>query len=638
MLGAALDERPARLALEVKDVKVALPPEELTEVVISMTANLDQRGTHARRRDRLRHEDRAFGEGAFGEFPRGAFIRIDLRAQRREARRRLSPHPRGRRLQVGESQCLGSEVGIVGSARQREVHFGRALAEHGGRSERRPHGLEHVGGSGDVAQLVEVSGRCSDPFESVPFAADLFIITTEQAEGPLPPLALVRHQLLQDRQRGGIGPRLAILQRSERLRGPGEGGLLGQEPANLIVGVDPRFQAPKNLEEEAVAEDERRIALFHRAAADRPGIDRRIERRDRLGGDASQPAGLSFQVASVPHQVEQPVAENVVGRGVVEDARASRILHAGDECRWGLLGDVGRLLAAHRSEQKRVDVITSLAVVGADAHEERRVRLRPECDPIANAQGLQGPRFGPEPALRGDVRGEDLPLHDGPVLPLHQRFPAAGQLQEGQRVGCRLANGRDRGRPIRCMFGNLNPLSSRFEMEPNEPRRPHGQEIRRVADGRELNLAEQLHGSPALERRQIKLDRLHEARQVRDAEDGFVFILSDVDENLAVPRREELDRPPAERLELLPQRDEAAHPVEERRRLALLGLDVDRLIAEHRVDDGRRVEPVEVGAGETGVAVAGPLHRGPHAVAVAQIDVVAHADLVAVIDHRRAGH
>ena len=50
-----------------------------------------------------------------------------------------------------------------------------------------------------------------------------------------------------------------------------------------------------------------------------------------------------------------------------------------------------------------------------------------------------------------------------------------------------------------------------------------------------------------------------------------------------------------------------------------------------------RVEPRAVGAGEAGVAVARPLHGRAHAVAVAQVDVVAHADLVAVVDDGRAG-
>ncbi len=40
---------------------------------------------------------------------------------------------------------------------------------------------------------------------------------------------------------------------------------------------------------------------------------------------------------------------------------------------------------------------------------------------------------------------------------------------------------------------------------------------------------------------------------------------------------------------------------------------------------------------EAAVAIAGPLHRRAHAVAIAEIDVVAHADLVAVVDDRRAG-
>ena len=79
------------------------------------------------------------------------------------------------------------------------------------------------------------------------------------------------------------------------------------------------------------------------------------------------------------------------------------------------------------------------------------------------------------------------------------------------------------------------------------------------------------------------------------------------------------------------------HPVQQRGGLAELGLDVDRLVAVDRVHDRRRVEPGEVGPREARIAVAGPLHRGADAIAVAKVDVVAHADLVAVIDHGRAG-
>ena len=50
-----------------------------------------------------------------------------------------------------------------------------------------------------------------------------------------------------------------------------------------------------------------------------------------------------------------------------------------------------------------------------------------------------------------------------------------------------------------------------------------------------------------------------------------------------------------------------------------------------------RIELLRIGAGESGVAVGAPLHGRAHAVAVAQVDVVPHADLIAVIEHGRAG-
>jgi hypothetical protein len=73
-------------------------------------------------------------------------------------------------------------------------------------------------------------------------------------------------------------------------------------------------------------------------------------------------------------------------------------------------------------------------------------------------------------------------------------------------------------------------------------------------------------------------------------------------------------------------------------RVALLGLDIDRLVAVQRPhQDGQR-QAFRVGARETAVAVGRPLHGRAHAVAVTQVHVVAHAQFVAVIQHRRAGH
>jgi hypothetical protein len=94
---------------------------------------------------------------------------------------------------------------------------------------------------------------------------------------------------------------------------------------------------------------------------------------------------------------------------------------------------------------------------------------------------------------------------------------------------------------------------------------------------------------------------------------------------------------PRPNLEAPPQRDEPLGPPQERGGVALLRLDVDRLVVVLGVHHHRQVELLGVGLGEAGVAVRAPLHGGAHAVAVAQVDVVPHADLVAVVEHRRAG-
>jgi hypothetical protein len=70
----------------------------------------------------------------------------------------------------------------------------------------------------------------------------------------------------------------------------------------------------------------------------------------------------------------------------------------------------------------------------------------------------------------------------------------------------------------------------------------------------------------------------------------------------------------------------------------LLRLDVDRLVAVDRVHDDREVQPRRIAAREPRVAVAAPLHRRADAVAVAEIDVVSHPDLVAVIENWGSRH
>ena len=134
---------------------------------------------------------------------------------------------------------------------------------------------------------------------------------------------------------------------------------------------------------------------------------------------------------------------------------------------------------------------------------------------------------------------------------------------------------------------------------------------------------------------------MREAGEVGDAEHGFAVaisvVLAEVGENFSVFGVEELLRAAAEDVEEFAQRDHVARPVEERGLIGLLGFDVDGLIAPDGVHDDGEVELGGDGGGEAGVAVGVPLHGGADAVAIAEVDVVAHADLVAVVDDGRAG-
>ena len=51
-----------------------------------------------------------------------------------------------------------------------------------------------------------------------------------------------------------------------------------------------------------------------------------------------------------------------------------------------------------------------------------------------------------------------------------------------------------------------------------------------------------------------------------------------------------------------------------------------------------KIESLRVGVGETGIAVRTPLHGRAHTVAVADEDVVTHADFITVVDDRRTRH
>ena len=162
--------------------------------------------------------------------------------------------------------------------------------------------------------------------------------------------------------------------------------------------------------------------------------------------------------------------------------------------------------------------------------------------------------------------------------------------------------------------------------------RAEREEVGVLADDGHLVAAEELDRDKALPLAEIQLDRLQEARQVGDAEDLLRLVAPDVCQHLAVFRTQQLERATPESAMPLAQGDQPLGPRIDRVRVSLLRLDVHRFVVVLGVSDHGQVKALPVGAGEARVAVGAPLHRGAHPVAVTEKDVVAHADLVAVVE------
>ncbi len=235
--------------------------------------------------------------------------------------------------------------------------------------------------------------------------------------------------------------------------------------------------------------------------------------------------------------------------------------------------------------------------------------------------------LGGEPPLILGEGDERLALQRRSVLRLVQRLERVAHDHRDE-VGKRF---RDRLMPARH-FGLLR------QEKPVKAVGRQRQQVGQLADRRKRRATEQLQGHAARIGLQIELDRLRVARQVDHAEDRLARMGADVGEDLAVARIDELQRAAPEGLMRAADGDEPLHPVQQRGRRAGLRLDVDGLVAVDRVHDRRQVELLRIGAAETGIAVGRPLHRRAHPVTVAEIDVVAHADLVAIVDDGRARH
>ena len=215
------------------------------------------------------------------------------------------------------------------------------------------------------------------------------------------------HELL-DHAGDGVALGAAQVEHAEQGRGAAKAGARGQEPADLDVGVGARLEAAVQLQDRALAEDDRRVALL---GADDPGrqlaevreVRERLElpadllgRRAAATGEAA--AELAAKLGALDRVVDQAVAEvgeHEVGGRLTVGLQRERQLVVGDAAVGEAhldAGQGGRLLAGgQRRDLGDLDV-GDLAALGAEPPPGREeARERPA---VERGEGLGGQRGG----------------------------------------------------------------------------------------------------------------------------------------------------------------------------------------------------------------------------------------------------
>src|SRR5581483_1724968 len=107
-----------------------------------------------------------------------------------------------------------------------------------------------------------------------------------------------------------------------------------------------------------------------------------------------------------------------------------------------------------------------------------------------------------------------------------------------------------------------------------------------------------------------------------------------IGEYLAIGGREEFKTSPSKDAKQFSERDHVAHPIQEGRWITLLSFHVERFVTPHCIHDDGAIEFGGIGAAESRVAIGIPLHGSADPVAIAEINVVAHSDFIAVVNDR----
>ena len=441
-------------------------------------------------------------------------------------------------------------------------------------------------------------------------------------EQPRPGVALIVHEALRHGERESRAIRSDACDLSEQ-RGRVGKSMLRQIAAHLGLGMRAAGDAPEDLEHHGVADDERAVRLLGREP-----VDLRVRRQVKRFDAVRSRLEPYLTVGRRPARALRKQGDNLMGEGrhceaVGEKTDPPLAAHM-RQCQ---LARQRRCRLAFPDQRKRNQPTRRAgARCGLDLGKEKGL-LAGQSGKIGKACSLERLVLGGEPSPLCQIRRQHLALEHVPSG-LEKGFREIAAQDDRMIFGHGFGGWRVPGRPI-ALLGEDEPVKSVGRQ---------CEQIGELADRRKRRAVVELDRNPAHELRNVELDRLRTVRDIRYTQNGLALVFAQISQDLPVLRIEEAQRAAAECQMLATYGQTAARPIEQGMRIAALRLDIDGFESIERVHDRREHQGGRIGPREAAVAIGCPLHRRAHAVAVTEIDVVTHADLVTVIDDRRAGH
>ena len=182
------------------------------------------------------------------------------------------------------AEPLRTERRVAGRRRKRTVHFGGALAQPGCQPQRKDvEAVERFLPGLHVRKERDVVAR---PLEGLDHCVPRIALVLDEGEG--------------DRQRRGLAAFIYMLDRAQQGRRVAEVGDVGEELGHLELGLHARPNAPVELQDHAIADDERNVALLGADRAQRHVLCERLQRRMR-----GEPQVARLPAASSRHRHHQ---------------------------------------------------------------------------------------------------------------------------------------------------------------------------------------------------------------------------------------------------------------------------------------------------------------------------------------------